>query len=286
MKIEVLESTLDDELSWRKKEITSLNLIAFKIHQDSDKDQVLYQTVMKTLFLLLYSHWEGFVKKTSKLYLKYLSNQALITSNLTPNFAALMLQKSIDTCSSEQSSKSLSITHYLDFIDKHEKRVSNKFKVEVNLDQDVDDGFIQTYSNLNYKNYKNIINSLNLPFYEYYFSAKTKVDIQDTNNKIQKVEYLKKLLDFSLLAHRNAIAHGSKNNISLDFNEYSQLENKILFLLGMHKEDILEFCFNKYFLRENSAQLSLYLEEQSIKVESFFTNLEKSLEEKHSLEEA
>lgn len=249
MKIEVLESTLDDELSWRKKEITSLNLIAFKIHQDSDKDQILYQTVMKTLFLLLYSHWEGFIKKTSKIYLKYLSNQALITSNLTPNFAALMLQRSIDTCSSEQSSKSLSITHYLSFIEMHEKRINNKFRVEVNLDQDIDDGFIQTHSNLNYKNYKNIINSLNLPFYEYYHSSKTKVMVEDESQKQQNVEYLKNILDFNLLSHRNAIAHGSKNNIFLDFKDYSQLENKILFLLSIHKEDILEFCFNKYFLK-------------------------------------
>lgn len=276
MKIDVLESMLNDELSWRKQEIAGLNLIAFKIYNTSEKDHILYQTVMKTLFLLLYSHWEGFIKKTCKLYLVYLSSQSLIISKLTPNFNALILQRSIDNCTSPESQKSSSILHYLNFIESHEKRGNKKFRVDVDLSQDVDDGFIQTYSNLNFKHYKNLINSLNLPFYKYYFDDNKKVEIIDINGKPQKLEYLKNLLDFNLLMHRNSIAHGSATDADLDYTQYTILEKKILFLMSIHQEDIIEYCFNKFFLIEKNDNLNRHIDEQLVKVSSFFDNLDRN----------
>lgn len=276
MKLDDLEAFLNHELSWRKQEIASLNLIAFKTHNDSNKDQILYQTIMKTLFLLLYSHWEGCIKKTSKLYLKYLSNQNIITASMTNNFSALVLQRSIDLCSDEKSLQSLNITNYLNFINLHENKLTKKFKIDIKIDQDLDDGFIQTHSNLTYKNFKNIIKSLNLPFYNYYFSEETKVDVLDINQEIQTIEYLKNILDFNLVAHRNAIAHGS-TTVSLDYDDYLKLEEKTLFLLSIHVEDIIEFCYNEFYLKEKNIALLNYIESQNNKVNSFFNNIDREL---------
>lgn len=280
MKLEDLESSLNHELSWRKQEISSLNLIAFKTHNASDKDETLYQTIMKTLFLLLYSHWEGCVKKTCKLYLKYLSNQNIITSNMTNNFSALVLQRSIDLCADEKSTQSLNIANYLNFIDLHENKLTKKFRLDIKVDQDLDDGFIQTHSNLTYKNFKNIIKSLNLPFYQYYFSEDNKVDALDINGETQRVEYLRYILDFNLIAHRNAIAHGS-TTVSLDYDDYSRLEHKTLFLLSLHVEDIIEFCYKQLYLKEKNTGLIDYIESQNLKVNSFFDNIDRKVNEDH-----
>lgn len=277
MKIEDLDSQLDNELSWRKKEITSLNSIALNINAQTDdaSEKVLYKTVMKTLFLLLYSHWEGFIKKTSKIYLKYINEDKIVASDLTKNFAALMLKQNINICSEKSSMESLSISHYLNFVEQHEGKLRKKFKVDVKLDQDFDDGFIQTFSNLNYKNYKNIINSLNLPLHDFYNKDSSKIEVQDVNGDLQEVEYLKYLLDFNLLMLRNAIAHGGNSLPNLSFENYRILEEKILFVMNQHKSDIQEYCYNKFYKQANFLSMNQYISTQKTQINEFFFNIDK-----------
>ncbi|MDH1727393.1 MAE_28990/MAE_18760 family HEPN-like nuclease [Acinetobacter johnsonii] len=277
MRIEDLDSQLDSELSWRKKEISSLNSIALNIDSQSDdtNDKVLYTTVMKTLFLLLYSHWEGFVKKTSKMYLKYINEDKVVASELTKNFTALMLKKTINICSEKESLQSLSISNYLDFVEQHEGKLRKKFKVDVKVDQDFDDGFIQTFSNLNYKNYKNIINSLNLPLHDFFNNINNKIEVEDVNGEIQKVEYLTYLLDFNLLMLRNSIAHGGSSLPDLSFENYRILEEKILFIMNQHKLDIQEFCYKKFYKKANFLIMNEYIASQKVLVDEFFTNIDK-----------
>jgi uncharacterized protein Usg len=277
MKIEDLDYQLDNELSWRKKEITSLNSIALNINAQTDdaSEKVLYKTVMKTLFLLLYSHWEGFIKKTSKIYLKYINEDKIVASELTKNFAALMLKKTINICSEKESMLSLSISHYLDFVEQHEGKLRKKFKVDVKLDQDFDDGFIQTFSNLNFKNYKNIINSLNLPLHNFYYNDNSKIEVKDVNGDLQKVEYLTYLLDFNLLMLRNAIAHGGNSLPDLSFENYRILEEKILFIMNQHKSDIQEYCYKKFYKQANFLTMNEYISTQKTHIEEFFFNIDK-----------
>lgn len=277
MRIEDLENLLDYELGWRKKEISCLNSIALNINSNSDDDaeKVLYKTVMKTLFLLLYSHWEGFIKKTSKIYIKFINEDKVVASELTKNFTALMLKKTITICSEKESQQSLSITHYLDFVDLHESKLRKKFKVDVKVDQDFDDGFIQTFSNLNYKNYKNIINSLNLPFYDFFCNKDNKVQVIDTNGDTQEVEYLMNLLDFNLLFFRNSIAHGGTSLPDLSIENYRILEEKILFIMDQHKLDIQEYCYKKFYKKTNFNIMNEYIASQNILVDEFFNNMEK-----------
>lgn len=66
MKYEQFENLLDEDLAWRKVEISELLLLA----KESEKE-----TIFKSLILLLYAHWEGYIKKSSKLYIKYISEE-------------------------------------------------------------------------------------------------------------------------------------------------------------------------------------------------------------------
>ena len=54
MKYEQLENLLDEDLGWRKVEISDLLFLA----KETQKEVVL-----KSVILLLYAHWEGYIKK-------------------------------------------------------------------------------------------------------------------------------------------------------------------------------------------------------------------------------
>lgn len=278
MKVELLESDLDDDISWRKKELSSLYSIAFNTHNSSnlnDEDDTLYRTVVKTLYLLLYSHWEGFIKKSCKIYLSYINQKKVKTSELTNNFSALILKKSINKCYNKENQDSLSITTYLDFVMLHNDKLNTNFKVDVKVNHDFDDGFINTFSNLNFKNYKNIIESLELPLYSFLYKDSYKVSVIDVNMKEQRVESLCSMLDFDLLQYRHSIAHGGNIELNLSLEKYRILEQKILYLMDRHKLDIQEFCYKEYYKNTNSVNKAHYISENDKEVTLFFENLNK-----------
>ena len=280
MKYTDLEKILQEDIGWRKKELSSLFDIAFS-KKNEDGDDVLYKTIIRTLYLLLYSHWEGFIKKSSKIYLSYINQQRIKTSDLTSTFSALILKKSINDCYSKESQESLSIDTYLDFVKLHSTKLSSSFKVSVKVDNDFDDGFIKTFSNLNYKNYKNLTNSLDLPFPDYFSNPIYFVEITDVNGKKQQIEILKKHIDFDLLLYRHSIAHGGTAFLELDLDVYELLQEKILYIMDMHYSNILNYCYDELFKWSNSEKKQRYNKSLDQKVLSFFQNLEKSTQEPH-----
>ncbi|MEQ1306407.1 MAE_28990/MAE_18760 family HEPN-like nuclease [Acinetobacter bereziniae] len=281
MKYSDLENMLFEDLSWRKSELSSLFDIAFNtkksLSKSNDQDDTLYKTVIKTLYLLLYSHWEGYIKKTCKIYLTYINHLNIKTCDLTNNFSALILKKSINNCYSKEIQESLSIDIYLNFVDLHSSKLNERFKVEVKIDNDFDDGFIKTFSNLNYKNYKNLINSIDLPFPEYFYDANNFINILDVNNKNQEVELLKELLDFKLLQYRHSIAHGGSFSLDLDLDLYENLQTKILYLMDMHCKNIQDYCYNSYFEKNKNIEKKQYLVSNNLAVKNYFDGLKASL---------
>lgn len=281
MRYSDLESTLIDDLAWRKSELSSLYSIAFSTKNRTEPsenfDDTLYKTVVKTLYLLLYSHWEGFIKKSCKIYLNYLNQQRIITNTLSNNFSALVLKKSINNCYTKENQDSLSIETYLNFVSLHYTKLSENFRVDVKIDNDFDDGFIKTFSNLNYKNYKNLIESLDLPFSNYFSDPVNKVEIIDTSGTTQNVEILKKHLDFSLLSYRHSIAHGGSISVDLDLSleNYETLQSIILFLMDKHSQHIQEYCYKELYLKTNSEIKQEYVNITNLEIKDFFVNLDR-----------
>ena len=67
MRVDEFQDFLNKDLAWRKMEISQL----FGILSTAESKSV----VCKSMILLLYAHWEGFIKKSSKCYLKYVSDK-------------------------------------------------------------------------------------------------------------------------------------------------------------------------------------------------------------------
>ena len=78
MRIEDFQDFLEKDLAWRKMEISQLFMI---LNAAETKD-----IVGKSIILLLYAHWEGFIKKSSKYYLRYVSEKRIALNALTRNF--------------------------------------------------------------------------------------------------------------------------------------------------------------------------------------------------------
>ncbi len=112
MNYDKFDKLLTNELSWRKLEVAQLVFAAQKSHSD-----VLH----KSLILIIYAHWEGFFKRSSKLYLQYVSNQKILLKELTLNYHAIHAKGQIKACF--DSANTINIRNELNFIKKISKKL-------------------------------------------------------------------------------------------------------------------------------------------------------------------
>ncbi len=130
MRIEEFQDFLDTDLAWRKMEISQLLMI---LNTAESKE-----IVGKSMILLLYAHWEGFIKKSSKCYLKYVSDKNIKIQDLTPNFEAIMLKRFARECIDQDSNN---LAKEFALMDKHRKARVRPFKININVDNEFDKEF-------------------------------------------------------------------------------------------------------------------------------------------------
>lgn len=243
MKYEQFESFLDDDLSWRKKEISDLFLVTKDIE---------YEAVLKAVILLLYAHWEGYIKKSSKLYLKYVSEKKITLNQLSRNFKATVMKNSINRCL--DTTESLTLSNEIAFITKYMDLESKKFKIKVNVDDDQDRSVINTKSNLNPTVLKSIYKILGIKFKE---------------PLVMRTKYI----DTNLLFTRNTIGHGSRfdndtvEGLTLSLIDIEKLKKVIFILIDNFRDELLEFAYCEYFLESNSDEKELYEDKKSKELE-------------------
>lgn len=238
MKYEQFEKFLQDDLSWRKKEISDLYMIC--LNNDNE-------VLLKSIILMLYAHWEGYIKKSSKLYIKYIAEKKIKIEALTPNFKAIALKSHVNKCI--ENYDKLTLAHELDFMNKYEVMENKKFKINIDPDNDRESDIINTHHNLKPKVFKNIINILGLKYNDAY--------------KVREM-----YISNNLLSNRNTIGHGSKFDLEnqLDFelniNDIDKLKSIIIYILDFHKDTLLDYVENEFYLSINSDKRVLYDEEK------------------------
>ncbi|MDN6983467.1 MAE_28990/MAE_18760 family HEPN-like nuclease [Vibrio cholerae] len=84
--IEAFINLINEDLVWRKKEISDL---LFLHNEDNNL------LILKSAILLMYSHWEGYVKNISKQYLTLISDLDLDLNKLGMNFEAIDIKAEI-----------------------------------------------------------------------------------------------------------------------------------------------------------------------------------------------
>lgn len=203
-----LQNKLDDEFAWRLKEIADLKSAVQQQRTITEK------TLVRAGIALLYAHWEGFIRSSAEAYLNYVDDQGAKLDELTDCFVALGFKKRLGQL--EGTGKLATRIAAVDFFrTAMDKRAELKTKTA-----------IDAKSNLNSEVFQEIAKTIGL----------------DT------IGYEKRfnLIDESLLARRNRIAHGEYLDIGID--AWRGLADDVLALMRQFKTDI-----------ENAASLARFL---------------------------
>jgi hypothetical protein len=203
-----LQTILDKEFSWRLKEIANLRGAVRQQRSLSEK------TLVRAGVTLLYAHWEGFVRAAAQAYLDFVNTQGHRYEELTNCFVALGVKKRLGEL--VETKKSAMHIAAIDFI-----RAAMGARAELSSKSAID-----TRSNLNSAVFENIATTIGL----------------DTAAYKSRFH----LINESLLARRNRIAHGEY--LDLDVEGWRTLADEVIFLMRQLKDDI-----------ENSASLSRFL---------------------------
>jgi hypothetical protein len=251
MKCEQFTNYLEEDLAWRKKELSSLILVA-EGHEDN-------KAILKSIILLLYAHWEGYIKKSSKIYLKYIAESKKGITELTQNFKAVALKDMIAQCIEHVDH--LTLQNEMTVINRLAKLEHIKFKVNINVDNDQENSIIDTAGNLTPKILRNIHSIIGLNY-------KTTLELKESH------------INSHLLRNRNLIAHGGKyiekedEDFSLELDEIKKLKDIVLSIIDNFKDELIEYAEKEYFLHIKSAQVEEYQREREAALESTFQNIE------------
>jgi hypothetical protein len=249
MKYAQFEQFLDEDLSWRKVEISSLIFIVKNTNEE---------VVLKSIILLLYAHWEGYIKKSSKLYIKYISDKNVRLGDLCGNFKAVALKNYISRCL--ETKERLTMANEIIFIEKYLKLEARNFSIDIDMNNDFGKEIIDTESNLKPKVFKNIISILGL-------------------NYKKAVETRERYIDSHLLANRNLIGHGSKyensvEDFALTIKDVEKLKDIIFSIIDNFRDELLEYVRNEFFLKSKNNEKIVFDENQEKQLEKIFQNIE------------
>lgn len=196
-------------MAWRKKELTTIKT---NVEKSNSK---LESTAIRSAIVLLYAHWEGFIKIASEAYLEYVISKKLKYKDLSINFVALSVRQKL--ANFELSSKSTV----------HEQVVQFLYSCDNETATIVKEHVIKTKSNLNSIILKEMMATIGLDYSHYSTKAN--------------------LIDEQLLNYRNNVAHGQF--MFIDSKEYLDLHDEIRKMMENYKTDIENSALLELFER-------------------------------------
>jgi len=219
MKIRTKENfidALDNEIAWRKKELSYLK-------GNVKTNSPYFKTHLRTGIVLLYAHWEGFVKNSCELYLTYIKSLRMRYDELGENIIAFSLKGMLNEF--EQTNKSTIHCQIIDFL-------LNKLNERANVPND---NVIRTGSNLNSNILREILTTVGLDYSNY--------------------ELKNNLIDTVLLKNRNSIAHGEY--IELGEVDFVELHTEIVTMMDDIKNRLSNMVVLETFKRTTAPNMGI-----------------------------
>lgn len=217
MKIRTKENlidALDNEIAWRKKELSYLK-------GNVKANNPYFKTHLRTGIVLLYAHWEGFVKNSCELYLSYIKSLRMKYEDLGENIIALSLKSLLNEF--EQTNKSTIHCQIIDFL-------LNKLNERANVPNE---NIIRTGSNLNSHILREILTTVGLDYSIY--------------------ELKNNLIDTVLLKNRNSIAHGEY--IELDEIDFNELHTEVISMMDDIKNRLSNMVVLESYKRKTAPNM-------------------------------
>jgi hypothetical protein len=208
-----LGEKIDNELAWRKKELTSIKV---DVESSQIKEKSEQSRAIRSGIAMLYAHWEGAIKSIAEFYLIYVSGLNLKYGELKNNFLAIAIKNSLNEF---EDTKKATI---------HNKLIDNVYSKKNEISQIPCKNIIKTDSNLKMDIFKEIAATIGI----------------DHNPYMLK----KMLIDQRLLGNRNKIAHGERletlEGIS-NPTDYIELHKTIIELIDKFAQNIKDAAENE-----------------------------------------
>lgn len=195
---EELQDSLAADLAWRKKELSNL-------HNDvKTANEKKLPTALRCSVVLLYAHWEGFIKNAAEYYLIFIKSKRLNLNEVNSNILALSLKQKIKEFNATNKA-----TYHVQFVEYFKNNLVDRASFS-------ETESIRTASNLNSTILEEILATIGIDFAPY--------------------ELKSNIIDSQLLNYRNSIAHG--NYLPVDKAEYDHIHTEILGMLDRISTDI------------------------------------------------
>lgn len=198
-----LMQSIDDDFTWRRIEInTLLDMLRIEGEKPSSRrNKHKINCLIKSIVCISYSHWEGFAKYASRVYLEYIQFLSLDNSKLSNNLKAAFtafLRENIPLRERVETYRQLFTN------------VQFKHRIPVNE-------LTNTHDNLNYDFLVELACNIDFDYSE--FTTK------------------EQFIDGSLLNYRNKFAHGEANH-EVDIDKAKDIANNTLTLISIFKNEI------------------------------------------------
>lgn len=211
MKLRTLEEfndAIDEETVWRKRELTTARTLV------QQAEAAAQRANLRAGVLILYAHWEGWVKATSRLYVRYVNGKRLRYSDLSTAFLGNALKTKF--VSLQQASAPTTHNDFALFV---QSGMASRASVSEEL--------VQTHSNLSSAVLFDILERLGMP-------SRPEFTLRAN------------LIDEELVLKRNTIAHGQYLEITKD--DFLALQGDVLALLELFTDDLRNAAATQSYL--------------------------------------
>ncbi|MCQ0041354.1 MAG: MAE_28990/MAE_18760 family HEPN-like nuclease [Bombella sp.] len=207
---------LDEQREWRTREISFLRGM---LENNTLLNPEQCQVICRAFVPMVYAHWEGYIKLAAQAFVDFVANQKHPLQELSPAFQALYF--SIKNDKKLKESKRLALENIISEL----KNTSNeKIKIPTK-------NIISAYSNLNSTVLAKICLTIGI----------TKENFNHTFTEDDLY-----FIDEKLVKSRNDIAHGRKNEITIEYTK--ELSENILRMTYIFKETIEDLVERKGYL--------------------------------------
>lgn len=260
-----LNQLLVQELFWRKTEIDRIQNAAELAPKEPGESRI-HSALTKSLTLVLYSHWEGFIKKSALAYIEYVSKKQIPIGQLNENFKALGLKKCLEdlAVAHEKTKRKQSqfFVSMMQYFEESDAILSAPFYIETFYDDPEkykNNGVINTDGNLNFDAFESVLKALGMKTPSCYVDDLEPPFRQSLRNLRKKSLFIQ-IIDETLLKCRNHNAHGrdNRNHVILDIDELKTTKQIVFHMIEKFKVNIIEFATEEYYLKEKNDARDAY----------------------------
>ena len=205
--LSILESSLQEELGWRRKELSSLYLSALSAKAGSEAEF----RAIRSGIVLSYAHLEGFCVAAVRLYLSFVRCRNLKYSELAPSFLALKMSKMVNEATTK-------VSYYAEAAALFTSKMMDQAELP-------EPETLTAASNLNFERFNELLQCVAIGVDE--FALK------------------ERFFDVVLLERRNAIAHGEFRRPSL--SDYREVHCEIVEIIDLINESVVSAAIGRRY---------------------------------------